>query len=288
MYKDIPGENKNTLNAKAEDFPHFSHSEGGEVFIYPRYNWWNDIVTIKSVDEATRTITFAKNCSYPTRPNDRYFIQNLLEELDSPGEWYLDSTNSTLYFWPPSPLEGKALVAPAIKTLLKLDRGASDVVIRGLSIECCSGTAVELKGTTNCLIAGCTLRNIGDINGSAIDIADGKNNGASGNDISEVGRHGISLSGGNKVTLEDAGNYAENNHIHHMGVYYKQGCGVSVAGCGNRVTHNLIHDGPRFAIQAYGTKHLVEYNHIHDVPWKPRIRGPSTPAGATGSGHAER
>jgi len=134
-----------------------------------------------------------------------------------------------------------------------------------LSIECCSGTAVEFKGTTNCLIAGCTLRNIGDINGSGIDITDGKNNGVSGNDISEVGRHGIAIYAGNKVTLEEAGNYADNNHIHRMGVYFKEGCGVNVTGCGNRVTHNLIHDGPRFAVQAFGTKHLVEYNHIHDV-----------------------
>jgi hypothetical protein len=38
------------------------------------------------------------------------------------------------------------------------------------------------------------------------------------------------------------------NYIHHTGVFFKQGVGVDVTGVGNRVSHNLIHDCPRFAI----------------------------------------
>ncbi len=35
---------------------------------------------------------------------DRYFVENILEELDSPGEWYLDRAGRKLYLWPKTPL----------------------------------------------------------------------------------------------------------------------------------------------------------------------------------------
>ena len=148
---------------------------------------------------------------------------------------------------------------------MRLDSGTTGVTFRGLTLECCGGTAIELRNTTNCLIAGCILRNIGDIGGNAISINGGINNGAEGNDISDIGRSGILLTGGDRITLTPAGNYADNNHIHHMGIYYKQGVGVDLSGCGNRASHNLIHDGPRFGILFMGNNHLIEYNHLHHL-----------------------
>jgi parallel beta-helix repeat protein len=117
----------------------------------------------------------------------------------------------------------------------------------------------------NGLFAGNTVRNVGShavFNESAIAIENGKNNGAAGNDISEVGNTAISLNGGDFKTLEPAGNYADNNYIHHIGVIFKQGVGVSLSGVGNRVSHNLIHDCPRFGIGWSGNDHVLEYNHI--------------------------
>jgi len=39
--------------------------------------------------------------------------------------------------------------------------------------------------------------------------------------------------------------YADNNYIHHTGVFYKEGVAIKCYGVGHRVTHNLIHDIPR-------------------------------------------
>ncbi|MCL5745881.1 MAG: signaling protein, partial [Acidobacteria bacterium] len=33
------------------------------------------------------------------------FVENIFEELDAPGEWFLNSSNSTLYFYPPTGLD---------------------------------------------------------------------------------------------------------------------------------------------------------------------------------------
>ena len=80
--------------------------EEGEVFVFPRYNWWNNIIGIKGIDRDQRLITLGKDASYAIRPGDRYYVENLFEELDAPGEWYLDGREHALYFWPPSLLTG--------------------------------------------------------------------------------------------------------------------------------------------------------------------------------------
>ena len=100
MYQDIPGENHHTLIYKDKDTRQWSQPTEGDVFVFPRYNWWNNILPIKAIDRPKREITLAGDASYPIRPGDRYYVRNLLEELDAPGEWYLDRETWTLYFWP--------------------------------------------------------------------------------------------------------------------------------------------------------------------------------------------
>ncbi len=265
MYKEIPGEDKRTLIYKAQDARTWSRPTDGEVFIFPRYNWWNNIVPIATVDQGKRIITLASNASYAIRPNDRYYVRNLLEELDAPGEWYLDCATDTLYFWPPSPLENKTVCAPTLRTLIAIAPGTSHVTIRGFDLQCCDGTAVELKGSDDCLIAGNMIHHVGDFRGNGVLVDGGHRNGVVGNDIYEVGSNGIAISGGDRKTLTPAGNYADNNYIHHTGVFYKQGLGITLDGVGNRASHNLIHDTPRCAIGFMGNNLVIEYNHIRHV-----------------------
>ncbi len=265
MYKPRPGEDSHTLQYKAADARTWARPEEAEVFIYPRYNWWNNIVRIKTVDRDRRIITLAGECSYPIRTFDRYYVQGALEELDAPGEWYLDRKDKTLYFWPPAPLNGRVVCAPTLRTILELGAGTSHVTVRGLTFECCDGTAIVLNKTTNCVIAACVIRNAGDYNGGGVSINGGRDNGVLGCDIYEVGRDAIVLDGGDRKTLEPGRNYAENNYLHHTGVFYKQGLGVSIRGVGQRASHNLIHDCPRFGIDFEGNDHIVEYNHVRHV-----------------------
>jgi len=265
IYKDIPGEDRHTLVAMESDLRKWDRPEDGEVFVFARYNWWNNILTIRSVDRDKRTITLASDASYAIRPLDRYFVQNLFEELDAPGEWYLDKSTWTLYFWPPRPLAGKPVTAPKLATILQLNPGTTDIAFQGFTIECAAKTAVILNQADRCLIAGNTIRNAGDYSGGGIAVIGGSRNGIVGNDISEIGRSGITLSGGDIKTLKPSGHYADNNYIHHFGIYYKQGAGIEMDGAGNRASHNLIHDGPRFAIRFGGNNQIIEYNHIRHV-----------------------
>jgi hypothetical protein len=263
MYAEMEGEDRHTLKVKAADWRQWVRPEEVEVFVFPRYNWWNDILRVKAVDAESHTITTAKDASYAMRGNDRYYFQGALEELDAPGEWYLDRPAGTLYFQPPAPIESAEVYAPTTRDIVKI-AGAEYVTLRGLTFECAEGSAVVVTKSNHCRVIACTVRNVGDFSGTGISL-NGADNGVIGCDIHDTGSNGVALSGGDRQTLTGAGNFVENCYIHHVGVFYKQGVGVALSGVGQRVSHCLIHDTPRFGMMFTGNNHILEYNHLRHL-----------------------
>ncbi len=268
-----PGQRRREFHVRPEDMRPWAFPTDGSVFLFPQHEWWNNIVPIAAVEAAARRIVLAADCSYEVTPGSRYFVQGLLEELDAPGEWYHDPRTGHLYLWPPAAdprhhsqegsLDGRVHVT-VLRDLVRIE-GASCVALEGLTLEYADGCAVVLRNSEGCRVAACTIRNVGDYNGSGVAVAGGRGNGVVGCDIHDVGNHGISLSGGDQETLSPAGNYAENNAIWRTGVFHKQGCGAVVSGVGNRVSRNEMAFLPRFGVLFGGNRHRIELNHIHDV-----------------------
>ena len=255
---------KRLLRMREQDVRPWAHPDRGELFIFPGHEWWNNIVPIAAVDHAQRLVTLTRDCSYAIAPEDRYYVRGMLEELDAPGEWCVDASGETLYLWPPASLADAPVLVPVMRTIMEL-KGAHHVRIERLTFRYCDGHALALRDSEHCVVAGCTVRDVGDYHGSGVSVSGGRENGVVGCDISDTGHSGISLSGGDQKTRTPAGNYAENNHITRTGVYYKQGAGISVQGVGNRVSRNTIHHVPRWAIGFGGNDHVIELNRLHHV-----------------------
>lgn len=261
-----------TLCVRPEDVRQWNHPEQGEVSIFPRFNWEHYLLKVRSVDPAMRQLQLEPGCFYEIRPGDRYFIRGLFEELDSPGEWYLDREANVLYFWPPSPIEGKSTYLAELEHLVEL-KDCSYVTIRGFTLECSNGTAVILKDCTACLVAGNTIRNAGDRDGCGVAIEGGRENRIAGNDISHVGSDGVRVAAGDSIRMTRCEVKVDNNYIHHVGRVDRGAKGVGLAlavesdgslgACaGVHITHNLIHDTPHSGVFLWGCGHTVEYNHI--------------------------
>lgn len=64
------------------------------------------------------------------------FVENIFEELDAPGEWFLDSKKHVLYFMPPAALDlDKALIETAsLKHLIEF-RGSEDAPVRFVTLK---------------------------------------------------------------------------------------------------------------------------------------------------------
>ena len=114
------------------------------------------------------------------------FVENIFEELDAPGEWFLDAKNHQLYFYPPAGLDlAKATIeAVRLKHLVEL-RGSSQAPVRyvcfkGLAFRHAArtfmenkeplvrsdwttyrGGAVFLNGTEDCAVEDCAVTLVG-------------------------------------------------------------------------------------------------------------------------------
>ena len=119
----------------------------GEINIFPWRCWNNDIIPIKKVDHDRRIISLSRPVIHRLNQavgkldfqwlmaGNRYYVENMLEELDQPGEWCLDRETGVLYFWPPEGShESKEISAPALSRLIEF-RGSTGEPVRHIKIS---------------------------------------------------------------------------------------------------------------------------------------------------------
>ena len=231
--------------------------------------WSDDTIKVASIDTTNKTIqtTVPAPNSFGRRgilSNRRYYYFNLLEEIDAPGEFYIDRTTGTLYFYPPDGLQGSRIQLTVLEKPLVSMSNVSNVIVENLTFEATRGNAISIRGGSNILFAGCTIRNTGR---RAASVNGGVNNGFKSCDIYGNGNGGLSLGGaGDSRTLEPGGLFAENNHIYNWERRKKMyAAPISISSVGNVVSHNLMHGSWHSAIAFSGNDHLITYNEIHNI-----------------------
>lgn len=231
------------------------------AFGYFFVDWGDASTPVDWINLQDNTIKMKFTSPYGYREGGQYYLFNVLEELDAPGEYFIDREELLLYVYPPESIDESSAV-------LSLSR---DNIIKADSIEYVSFEEITFKGNRNdaiaingnhCIIKNCRLV---DICGWAIKI-NGENNIVYGCDISRIGEGGISLEGGDRNTLTHANNIAENNYVHNWAELSRTyNAGIEVKGCGNIIRHNELANSPHLAITHPGNEHLIEYNYLHEV-----------------------
>ena len=155
----------------------------------------------------------------------------MLEELDEPGEWYLDRAAGMLYFWPPSPISsGVAEVSLLDKPLVSVE-GASYVEFRDLGFELTRADGIVIHDGSHDRIKHCSIANTGN---AGVVIRSGAGDTVEDWEILETGDGGIVLDGGDRKTLTAAAHVAARNHIHDYArwsrTYYTPAINVSGVG----------------------------------------------------------
>ncbi len=277
------------------------------IHIFQSHYWGNLQWRLKDVDRENNRLWFgqggqqmgAKWAATPCEVDHRssFFVENVFEELDAPGEWYLDCETGTLYFLPPDDLDLEPAVVevPLLQHLLRFTGTADDpvqhVIWDGFRFALTAATFLEpyavpslsdwaihrggalfLEGARNCEIRDCYFDAVG---GNAV-FMNGYNrdNTVTGCRFTETGDSAICFVGSMETTVGTQRNFpyqcrATNNLIHDCGVFGKQIAGVYISRA-KRITasHNEIFRMPRAAICiGDGTwgGHRIEYNIMRDT-----------------------
>lgn len=229
---------------------------------YWAWDWADGYVRVLNIKPQSREMVLREPHLFGYKAKARYCALNLLEELDEPGEWYLDRKKGLLYFWPPARQGNQGASVSLLPTVVSIFRVAH-LNFEGFTIECCRGSAVVVNGGSHVRLSRLTVRNAGN---TGVRIEWGSHCGVERSEISHCGEGGIFLAGGDRQRLTPGANYALNNRIHDFSRWVRTYTpGIDLFGVGNRVAHNLIYDAPHTAILLHGNDHLVEYNEIHHV-----------------------
>ncbi|MFN7920737.1 MAG: right-handed parallel beta-helix repeat-containing protein [Bryobacteraceae bacterium] len=231
---------------------------------YWAWDWADTYERVASLDPASgAVITAAPHGIYGFRKDQRYYFLNVLEELDEPGEYWLDFEGAKIYFWPPTDIHKADVFVSKLDTPLVKIHDARKLTIEGFTLEAGRGHAVTVEGGEAVALRGLTIRNIGDV---GVIIDGGKAHRVERCQISHTGDSGVEITGGDRATLTPAGHAVEDCDIHHMGEWVRTyNPAVKVSGVGNRVAHCAIHDAPHAGILLTGNDHAIEYNNIHHL-----------------------
>lgn len=221
------------------------------------------------------------------------FVENIFEELDSPGEWFFDKKGRVLYYYPKQNENVEELIFESahLESLIQLRgrKGApvTDIYFEGIDIELTSPTfmkteeqlmrsdwtiyrngAVLFEGTERCGFRNGTLKNLG---GNAIFISNfNRELQVTGNLIEKVGGSGIVLVGSSDAVRSPSFRYEEFVPIHQLDTdagpkneNYPSEC---------LIENNLIRNIGTIEKQVAGvqiqlaSKIRVRYNTIYEVP----------------------
>lgn len=83
--------------------------------------------------------------------SQKFYVENIFEELDSPGEWFYDAAESRLYLWPMHVHQRDALLNSSGARGREVE---VEVVAAGLS------TLIRIQGAPGSPVANLTLRGL--------------------------------------------------------------------------------------------------------------------------------
>ena len=229
------------------------------------FDWSAETIKVGAVDTENHQITLSKQHHYGLGSGNpaarRYYALNLLEELDRPGEYFIDRDKGLLYFWPTAPLDDAQIVLSTLATPVVAMENVSHIKLANLTVETCVGDGINVSGGDHVVIQSCTIRNTGL---AGLVVEGGNSHMITGCDIHDTGTGGVHVSGGDRRALTPCGHAIENCHIWRISRRQRtHAYNIHMNGVGIRVAHNLLHDAPHQAIGLGGNDHILEFNEIH-------------------------
>lgn len=266
----------------------FSHAQ---VYGWIGSNWFTELRSVEKYDSEQSVLIVDPGSNNFGGLNSRVYLQGVLGLLDSEGEWCIDYENSFIYYWPvksAKSIQERKIILPVLSRVFDIRGNSERQVIKGLSFRELSfvgsnfssswrifepgkdGSMPEelqeglmyIENAEGIQVTDCQFLGAGH---SAVYINNKSQNCViSGCHIKDAGFCGIYVNSyfpGTEPFDNVADSYINkghtitNNYIHDCGKYVGGGCGIQLFQSGdNTITHNLIHEMPRYGISYKGVR----------------------------------
>lgn len=264
------------------DIDNTKYETDGWLAGYFGNNYANDRVQIYSVTSGGMDIHTKYPTMYRTQPSSLEVVaQNILSELDTAGEYYIDrwNGNDVLYYLPAGgTMDGKTVSLTSLdKPVFTLDH-VSHVTFDGIHIDGTTSTGMNLFDCESCTVKNSEFSNIsedaiqiGQTNGEITALADfntsdgGHHNVIENSSFHDLGGGGVFMAGGDRKTLERGDNIVTHNEFSNFSKLASYTPAVYMDGMGNTASYNYIHDAPHMVIQIMGNDMLITHNRIENV-----------------------
>ena len=204
-----------------------------------------------------------------------YRFENVPEELDAPGEYYIDRENGMLYYYPAEDASEDSVLTLTMSTpsrenngvnsLFRLE-GCSNMIFEGLTFRGSRGSAVTGRNNSGISFIECDIDSFGE-NGIRMDFSDRIT--VRGCSIHDVGQDGILFSNcGGYADLTPNFNIVCNNDIYNFARLersYKTGINFGYRCVGATAARNHVHDGPHAGMIFYGVNNDIYGNEFNDL-----------------------
>ncbi len=234
---------------------------------YLHFYYYACLSAVSSIDPGSNSLTVDEQCG-SLLADHYYFVYNVLEELDEPGEYWLDRSSGALYFWPEDSFGPDSnLVVSLLEGPIVHADGLHDVVFRGLSFEASRGRGVFLEDCQDISFHRCRIANVGKV---GLDTVKGDVQSTrilfSRGEVFATGQSAIVLSGGVRSTLTPSDNMVTDSHVHLFGRVL-DGSGVRFGhsnrhGCGGTIQHSIVEDGAGLCVVTESPMTVIEHNII--------------------------
>ncbi|MBQ6617580.1 MAG: right-handed parallel beta-helix repeat-containing protein [Thermoguttaceae bacterium] len=201
-----------------------------------------------------------------------YYLINILEELDSPGEYFVDRQRGMLYYLPAADqLDAKGRFQAAVEFPVLNERlfhltNCKNVVLNNLTLKNSRESGVLMENCVCCYVTNSTIEQLG---GNAAILRGGSLCGVVNCRIREMGASGVRLSGGDRSTLAPACHIVHNCEISDFSrIDRAYAPAVHTSGCGFVITNNLVYDSPHHAFRTDGNDIYVARNEVHSVVYE--------------------
>lgn len=249
--------------------------------------WIESRIPVQRIDESRRVIHLARRSRMklteefgPTPA--KYYLDNVYEMFDTPGQWYLDRAAGKLYYMPKpgQTIDGTQVIAPVLDHVIAIEgrdsrtKHARHIELRNLVVSHCeyqyqpnddSATtqaacqvpgAVRLHHAHGCAVRGCTIEHVGTYGVHVT--GDSRLCEVTHCHIHDTAAGGVKVFHTCKSQPPNDGRAPQTRHapwhhpeqitiadchLHDGGHYWRQAVGVLIGKCvGATVVHNHIHD----------------------------------------------